>query len=166
MRINPSPMKVVWKTWAVMGDHPGVFAERLAAALQELTDEGYSLVSQMPRDGAIIITGQKTDGVFSVAEAAHLGLTPPASFSNRRRLVEPPKATIPEPSRSEALYHYLQDGEQKQEWFERFGDAMALVRRHLASSDILPIRVVAVSHFEPEAFPALLEAFPENKLQE
>ena len=175
MRINSPSMKVTWKTWAVVGADPVVFAEKLAAALQELTDEGYHLVSQMPRDGAIIITGQKTEGPFSETEAHHLGLAPtippPRAFSNRRRLVVP---ELPEESEitlrassTEVLYHYLENGEQHQERFDEMEDVVPVLRKHLTGEkDILPISCVTVLRFEPDVFPALLAAFPDDKTLE
>src|SRR5580692_7500716 len=61
MRTNPPRPKVQWKTVAVTGDDPHAFALALEAALQEMTDNQFQVVSQTVRGAAVVITGQRVE---------------------------------------------------------------------------------------------------------
>jgi hypothetical protein len=57
---HASGSHIEWSVLAVRGETPELFAEKLEETLQMLTDDGYSIVSQMPRGDAVIITAQRS----------------------------------------------------------------------------------------------------------
>lgn len=151
--------QVLWKTLAIANEDPHAFAQALEAGLQELTDNGYNLVSQIPRGTALILTGQRV-----LSQLATPLILPsesgPAPEPRRRRLVDTP----PSGQRSEeVLYHYREGGAQKQLWFGRFAEALRTLRTHLERTDDvvepLSITLSSMTRYEASSWVALLRAF-------
>jgi hypothetical protein len=54
-----SPRDVEWRVIAVDGATPEAHAQKLQQVLTELTDEGFNIVSTMPRGSALIVTASR-----------------------------------------------------------------------------------------------------------
>ena len=166
MRITPPQPKVAWKTLAVTSKDPLVFAQELEGALQEMTDGGFNIISQMARDGAVIITGQRVDLIASPDMLALFSASQvPQAPGLRRRIVEVPSARSTGTTSDEVLYHYLAFGKQNQQQFATLVDALRVVQKHVEGpDDIVPISLITVTmtRFEPAALPALFKTFAED----
>jgi hypothetical protein len=161
MHSNSGP-KVEWKTVAASNPDPSLFAEEVERALHSLTDNGFNVVSQLPRNGALIITGQR----IVMAEGQTPAPTPDHSSTRRRILDAPVRAQCAEAY--EVLYHYLEHGEQKQKRYATMVEALRVVMEHLKSqSDIVPINVIAFTTtvFEQEELPSLLKTFARDLIE-
>ena len=147
MRVGPPKMQVEWKVVAVSSADPKVFAAELQETLQSLTDGGYSLVSQLPRGDALVITGQR----------ALLPELPPEPEPRRRVVVEP-KTSPPAQVTEEVLYHYIDEKLPKTQAFSTLFGALRLFEAHLTSDRILPQQLTRVSltRFDLPAMGALL----------
>lgn len=164
----PKLPHVEWKTRAVTGVDAAAFAKDLALALQEMTDSGFTIVSQVMRGDAIIITGQRVE---SMQEPQAMFSVSPAT-STRRRIVDYPTGEAAGVSK-EVLYHYIENGQPQQRSFHDVVDALRLVQAHLAApsvpysstaAGVIPVRITAVELrvFELRSFPALLKAFADE----
>jgi hypothetical protein len=168
MRSNPFQPKVHWKTVAVTGDDPHSFAHALEAALQEMTDNQFQVVSQTVRGAAIIITGQRVDTPLGMQEQVAAQTQPPLSRIPARRAVveQVPKGVMHE----EVLYHCIEQGEQVQKVFPSLVDALRLVSDHLRVSPpsgvdpIIPVglTILNTTTFDITAFPYLLRGFADK----
>jgi hypothetical protein len=156
MRIPFASAQLEWRTIAVAGQDPLVFAKELQGALQELTDSGFTINSQMQRDNALIITASRVTQLPQEAQPA-----PPPVL--RRRIIDLPAAHTQGATTEEVLYHFVENGRQKQLSFPTLVEALRVVKRHL-EVEILPINLTTVSmtRFEPLAFPTLLKLFAEE----
>jgi hypothetical protein len=162
MRINPREPKAVWRTIAVTNKDPLVFAKELESALQELTDAGFNIVSQMTRDSALVITGQKVEMPAEPQAYGTAPTQPPPGL--RRRIVDTGRREHGATT-DEVLYHYMEGGEQKQEKFADLVDALRVLKMHLTgTADVVPISLMTVTmtRFEPEALPLLLKTFADD----
>jgi len=148
----PPAQKVEWRVVAVTDEDPSIFALDLEESLQELTDDGFTIVSQMQRDGALIITAQK----------AQLD-TPPGQLNLPPGL----RSIISEPPRSggkltrEVLYHSCgPEGPLPQRRFETMAEALRVVQQDIRE-DVVPVSLVAVEmvRFEQDALPSLFKSF-------
>lgn len=148
MRVNPPVPKVKWKVLAVGDKDPERFAEKMQSALQGLVDDGFSIVSQMQRSDALIIT------------ATRMGAEEEPRLARRRPAALPKTGSVTE----EVLYHYLENGTQKQASRTSMVDMLRLVLNHLGRDDVLPVSLVAatMTRFEPKDFPSLLKLFGEE----
>jgi hypothetical protein len=163
MKVPPTRPKIVWKTVAVTGDDPVRFAQALEASLQEMTDGDYNIVNQVVRGSAIIITGHRVEAVDGVA-------SPPRAHApnERRRIVAAPQASGA--TTEEILYHYIEEGKQKQKAFPALVDALRAVKAHMDAppvpdvAPVCPVSIVTVSmtKFELPMFSTLLKAFSED----
>lgn len=160
MRIHAREPKLTWRTIAVTAKDPLEFARELETALQELTDGGFNIVSQMGRDGAVVITAQKIGQEPPVDVPPE---TQPAPVAYRRRIVDAPAARSQGNTTDEVLYHYFEHGVQQQQRFPGLVEALRVVKQHL-QEDIIPasLSTVTITHFEQRAFPALLKAFEDD----
>jgi hypothetical protein len=166
MRIGPPGQKIVWKTLAVTSKDPVQFAHDLESALQELTDSGFNIISQMARDGSLVITANQM-----INERETLAPPPDTqpSASLRRRIVEMPAARSQGNTTDEVLYHYIEHGKQEQKAFPSIVEALRLVKEHLALSagngtTLTPICLIAVTqtYFDITSLPTLLRTFAED----
>lgn len=172
MKISPPQPKVAWKTVAVTGDDAHVFARNLESALQELTDNGYHITSQVMRDGATIITGQRMENTLPSDEQDRRmdAPTQPPPAPRRRRVLEKTAAPPTPGTVDEVLYHYIEHGKQLQKSFPSMVDALRLVKEHLGRSSlrgedtVTPICLIATSmtYFDVTAIPYLLKTFAED----
>ena len=167
MRIAPTQPKVTWKVAAVVAKEPLAFAEDLQRALQEMTDDGFQIVSQALRDnGSVILTGQKVELPDAVQDFLSFTLPQVASAtearSRSRRIVEPRPAQEGVAGK-EVLYNFLEDGRLVQRSFHQLVDALRVVKEHLDRADdyFVPISVMVVSttRFDPKALPSLMRTF-------
>lgn len=167
MRIAPPQPKVTWKTLAVTSKDALAFARELERSLQEITDEGFQLVSQQVRGDSVILTGQKVDMSCDVVSAAMRGLSeqhdhhpPPvrSPVTGRRRIIDTPSEGV---TRKEVLYYYFEDKQQKHAVYPDLLAALRVVKGHLDDTRILPISLVVTSatRFELKELPALLRTF-------
>lgn len=159
MRVPAASAKLQWKTMVVDDPDPLVFAQRLQAALQEVSDGNYTINSQMVRGSAHVIVASR------VEMEPHLPAEtqPPEPF--RRRVVEAPTARQQGATSEEVLYHFIQNGRQEQRAFPGLVDALRLVHQHLQQrDDVLPVNIttLTMTRFDPEAFPMLLKMFAED----
>jgi hypothetical protein len=169
VRSNPSQPKVDWHTISVSNPDPTAFAAELKAALQEMTDAGYNITSQLVRGQALVIVGQRivmpsnTPELFrSTSHGQQPALPPPPPLpAHRRRIVEPTNSV----GTKEVLYHFLENGKSEQRVFPDILSALRLIQEQLGATDhvpdIVPISLVVASmtHFEPKNFPALLKTY-------
>jgi hypothetical protein len=173
MRIGPVPPKLEWRTIAVTAKDALAFARDLQTALQELTDGGFTITSQMQRhEGLVIVasrvreaaTESRTDvrahGNRSEAEA----IVARATSTFRRRVVEMPAARTHGATTEEVLYHYIEKGDQKQKAFPSLVDALRALKEHLHQDDVVPVNITTTSmtRFEPDSFVLLLKLFAED----
>ena len=158
MRIPSASARLEWRTIAVSADDPLVFAKGLQSALQELTDSGFTIVSQMPRGEALIITASRVH-----EDSPEMSPELPTHTTLRRRVVEMPSARAQGATTEEVLYHYIENGTQRQQSFSTLIEALRVVKAQL-EVDMLPINITTVSmtRFEPLAFPMLLKMFAED----
>lgn len=155
MRIPGQP-RVNWKTLVASSKDPHTFAGELQSALQELSNEGYNVVSQITRDGAVIVTGQRV--VIEVVAFANPPIQPgPAPH---RRIVQPQAAMPRGTPKEETMYHYFKNGEEVQENFPSMVEALRVVREHISGDGgaITPMSLlhVCAMHYDLTSFPALL----------
>lgn len=152
MRIGASP-KLEWRVVAVADKDPAAFAATLQATLQDLTDQGFALQGQLPRDGALIISASRLapDDVVTVPTA-------------RRRIVNPARH-VGTP-RDEVLYHFTEYGAPQQLVFASLVDALRVLHSHITQprEHILPVSLTTVSmtRFDPESFAYLLQTFADD----
>ena len=167
MRTNPPRPKVQWKTVAITGDDPLVFARSLEAALQEMTDNQFQVVSQTVRGAAVIITGQRVDLPAGIPEQHTQHQQQPPHGIRRRTVVEQaPKGSTHE----EVLYHYVEHGKQVQKVFATMVDALRLVNEHLRANPptghdpVTPVglTVMHTTTFDITSFPFLLRSFADE----
>lgn len=159
MRIAPASAKLEWRTIAVTAKDPLAFAKDLQSALQELTDDGFTIASQMPRGEGLIITGSRLEAPVP-SEPSEL-----PKHTTRRRVIELPSARLQSTTSEEVLYHFIENGQQRQLPFPTLVAALRTVQLHLSgASDVLPVGIttVALTRFEPTAFPMLLKMFAEE----
>ncbi len=153
MRIPAGAPKVEWKTLTVDAEDPLEFSQQLQASLQELSDEGFTIVNQMTRGQGHIIV------------ASRMALSaPPETTPLRRRVVEMPLARGHGTTTEEVLYHYKKDGQQEQEVCTGLVDALRRVKEHLGQDGVLPLNITTVmmTRFEPESFSMLLKMFADD----
>lgn len=168
MRVNSPMTRFEWKVIAVISQDPMAFAQELEGALQELSSEGYDLVSQLPRGSALVITGRR----LSLPSPVRTTMPPPPPPlqvpGSRLRMTEMPLARKQGVTTDDVFYYYLEDGEQKSRHFETFVAALRVVRKHLTLEGIVPISLVAATttRFEVPALPMLFKAFEEDLSQE
>lgn len=165
MRIGPHPVKLEWRTMAISAKDPLVFARELQSALQELTDSGFTIASQMQRAEGLII-------VASCVRESAPEATPEMRMPSmqRRRVVEMPHARAQGATTEEVLYHFIDARRgQKQRSFPTLIEALREVKKDLeakkdAGPEILPINITTISmtRFEPESFTLLLKMFAED----
>lgn len=143
-----------WKTIAIDTPDPVAFAKELQSTLQELTDDGFQLTSQMHRGEALIITANRVHNIGDTLPA------PPV----RRRVVLPSTPSAQGLPSDEVLYHYLEKGLQKQLICGSMVDALRAVKEHLKNDDVLPLNITSVTmtRFEPDVFPTLFKMFVEE----
>ena len=150
MRIGPPP-KPQWKTVAIATPDPIAFARELQTSLQELTDQGYVINSQMARGDALIITASRLPPT-----------EPPPAL--RRRVVDLPSARSSGVPFEEVLYHYLEAGEQKQRNYPSLVDALRALKEDLGREGVSAVNnaTVSLTSFEPESLSYLLRMFAED----
>ena len=168
MKISPQQPKVTWKTVAVTGDDPHAFAKGLESALQEMTDNGYHITSQVMRDGATIITGQRVENAIPSDDQDRQMESPTQPPPPPRRRVVSKAPTTK--TTDEVLYHYIEHGKQTQKSFPSMVDALRVVKEHLGRSTlrgedpVAPICLIATSmtYFDVTSIPYLLKTFAED----
>jgi hypothetical protein len=154
MRIPGQP-RINWKTMVASSKDPHTFAGELQSALQELSNEGYNIVSQISRDGAVIVTGQRviTEGVAFANPPIQPGQAP------ARRIVQAPTAMPRGTPKEETMYHFFRNGEEIHETFPSMVEALRTVREHISGDGaITPVSLlhVCAMHYDLKSFPALL----------
>jgi hypothetical protein len=145
-----------WKTLAVTAQDPLEFAKGLQTALQELTDNGYNIVSQVARGEAVIITGQR------VMVGAVQSFENSVAQGARRALPTRAPAPVHGVAREEVLYHFTDNKKEKQLAFPTMVEALRIVEKHLndASGAFAPISLVVVTmtQYDLPSFVGLLRA--------
>jgi hypothetical protein len=167
--VGPPTPSISWRTLVASSEDPIKFAAELQGALQELTDNGYNIVSQLQRAGSIIVTGQK---VTMPVNPFYTEPQPPgpAPAPQRARMVQPapqPQKVLQGSTSNEVLYHYIEHGKDKQQAFPSMVEALRLVKEHLGYSSlngdtpVCPVRLVAVAmtQYDLTAIPALLKMY-------
>lgn len=149
MRTGPAP-KLQWKVVAVLAKEPAAFAAELERVLQELTDQGFAIHGQLPHGGGLIVSASRL---------------PPADMASlRRRVVGLPSVPPTGEAYEEVLYHFMENGEQKQRSFPTLIDVLRVLREDLGRPGILPLNLttIAMTRFEPPSFAHLLRMFAKD----
>lgn len=174
MRIGSAAPKLEWHTIAVTAKDALGFARDLQSALQELTDSGYTITSQMQRpEGLIIVASRVVDtsaDTLPAPRSVDVGTADPrttaarAAGAFRRRVVEMPSARSHGATTEEVLYHYIEKGNQQQRAFPSLVDALRILKDHLHRDDVVPVNITttAMTRFEPDSFVLLLKLFAED----
>jgi hypothetical protein len=154
--------KIEWSVIAVADPSPQTFAAKLQGVLQQLTDDGYSIVSQMGRGEALIVTAQRPHQNQRALVPSPRSVVR-TSDTTRHRVVEMPQLVgeVVE----EVLYYYVENKEQKHLAFKTLLEALRVVEPHLAQgADVLPIKLVSstLTYFGPPSFVPLLRLFAEE----
>ena len=163
-RMRPMQM-VEWDVIPVTDSDPLEFAKNLKVALQRLSDEGFSIVSQMQRGSALVITAHRVR-----MEEASVGLGAGRQVARVGDAVRVPGTPLLQPRpalgdlKEEVLYYFKEGEEQKRQVFPSMLEALRMLLTHLAGDNVLPIRIVATTatYFDPPVFKELLRLFAEE----
>ncbi len=126
----------MWAVRYAKGDTPAVFAASLEEILQQMTDEGYAIVSQMFLREVCIVTGRKIG----------LPLCLPKKNAN---------------GESRVVYNFKRDDVYCSKTFTSMQEALREVKKTLQEEDVLPIRLIHmdVTSYEPYQFVGLLRSY-------
>ena len=145
-----------WKVLVIEDQEPLAFGQRLEEVLQTLSNDGFAVVSQMPRDTAYVVVGRRISTGDHAADTLPPGPPEPA---HRR---EPPSPFAASGvNHAEAIYYFKEGDLIRHRAFDVLNDAVHLLREHLASETILPVKIVfaRTTQFEPSSFAFLLRTF-------
>lgn len=155
---NPPGMRARWRVVAVADKDPHRFASHLESALQELSDNGWQLMTQVYRGEALILTTCRVESVLPSPELAPQGtrLPPPPL----RRPVPP---TMKGDAYHEVLYSYCPapGATVVTEKFDSLLGALTLLQEHMQNEWPLPIKIVKceLTIYEAKTIPALLRLY-------
>lgn len=124
-RVPPTPIgtKVLFRSVAITGKSVEEFARCHEKALNDLSSDGFQLLSMFERDDGAVITAQKQEA---------LNLSPPIMASP----IEAP---------DEVSYHYLEGEHHRSVTCRSVPEAVEIVRKHLKErDDILPLSIHCV----------------------
>jgi hypothetical protein len=158
---NPSGMRARYRVIAVAEKDPVRFAIHLEEVLQELSNNGWQLMTQVYRGEALILTACRMEPVLESPGPAPQGtrLPPPPP---RRAVVHTTKGD----AYNEVLYSYTPGPGQLPvtERFDSILGALLRLQEHMQGEWPLPIKIVKceLTIYEAKTIPALLRLYAKD----
>jgi hypothetical protein len=165
MRTGAKP-RLEWRTIAITSPDPVEYARSMQMTLQELSDNGFNVLSMTQRGAAQIILANRQLGPEPHPPGPIPGptLPPPPPAPTPQLARRPTSDLVHQNSEEQFVYHYLSPAGPKDQRFTSLVEALRIIRSHVDGDGThVPGYLVAMSvtTFETPALGALLRAYAE-----